>query len=301
MNTRRTKLTSLAHQWTPRFVVLPSAIIILVFVYGFILFTAYLAFTSSRFVIRPVFDWVGIVNFQRLFTLPHWRIALRNLGIFGGGYMLLTTVGGLLLAIFINQYVVGENIFRPIYLYPMAISFIVTGTAWKWFLDPGIGVQAIIRQWGWAEFTFTWIKSNDLAILCVIIAAVWQATGFVMTIFLAGLRAINPSIVEAARVDGTNNFMLYRKIIIPQLSPSFLSAFVILGHLAIKSYDLVVALTNGGPGQATELPSTFVYSYIFFRNQVNIGSSSAVIMLIAIAIFVVPYIIRELREEHGGY
>ena len=296
--TRRVKLDRFAHQWTPRFVILPSAIIILVFVYGFILYSSYLSFTSSRFVIRPVYDWVGIANFVKLFTLPHWQIALANLGIFGGGYILITTASGLFLAILINQYVVGENILRPIYLYPMAISFIVTGTAWKWFLDPSIGLQAIMQQAGWMEFTFGWIKDNNLAIYCVIIAAVWQATGFVMTIFLAGLRAINPSIIEAARVDGTSNFLLYTKIIIPQLSAAFLSVFVILGHLAIKSYDLVIALTGGGPGQATELPSTFVYSYIFFRNTVNVGSSAAVIMIIAISIFIIPYIIKELREDH---
>lgn len=295
--TRRLQLGNLAHQWMPRFVVFPSAVAILVFVYGFILFTFYISFTSSKILPFFVFDWVGFENFQVLFSQSLWIATLKNLAVFGGGYIAFTIIIGLVLAIFINQYIVGEKILRPIYLYPMAISFIVTGTAWKWFLDPGIGLQAIVNGWGWESFTFTWIKDNDLAIFCVIIAAVWQATGFVMTIFLAGLRAVNQSMVEAARVDGAGSFRLYFNIVMPQLAPSFLSAFVILGHLAIKSYDLVVALTSGGPGTATWLPSTFMFEFTFTRRQAAVGSGAAVIMLILISMLIVPYIRREIKGE----
>ena len=293
----RQHLSKFLHGWTPRFVLFPSALVILVFVYGFILFTLYLSFTSSK--ILPIFDWVALSNYRTLFTLPHWITALKNLGIFGLCYLVISIGAGLILAILLNQYIVGEHVIRPVYLYPMAISFIVTGTAWKWFLDPGIGLQAIMHKWGWSSFRFEWIKDNDLAIYCVVIAAVWQATGFVMTIFLAGLRSINITTVEAARVDGASSFLLYRRVIIPQLSPSFLSALVILGHLAIKSYDLVIALTNGGPGRATELPSTFMYSYTFTRNQMGVGATSAIIMLIAIAIIIVPYIRKEIKEDNA--
>ena len=295
--TGRRHQSNFLHEWTPRFVLFPSALIILICVYGFILFTFYLSFTSSK--ILPIFDWIGFSNYRAIFNLSHWIIALKNLGIFGSCYLVISVGAGLMLAILLNQYIVGENIIRPVYLYPMAISFIVTGTAWKWFLDPGIGLQAILQKWGWSTFRFEWIKDNDLAIFCVVIAAIWQATGFIMTIFLAGLRSINVTTVEAARVDGASNFTLYWKVIIPQLSPSFLSAIVILGHLAIKSYDLVIALTNGGPGLATALPSTFMYSYTFTRNQMGIGATSAIIMLIAIAIFIVPYIRREMRREYA--
>lgn len=288
-----------AHTWVPRFVILPSATAILIFVYGFILFTLYIAFTSSKILPFFVYDWVGLQNFIDLFSQSLWIATLKNLLVFGGGYILLTILIGLTLAIFIDQYIVGEKVLRPIYLYPMAISFIVTGTAWKWFLDPGIGLQAIINEWGWEGFAFTWIKDNDFAIYCVIIAAVWQATGFVMTIFLSGLRAINRSTVEAARVDGAGNLRLYSKIIVPQLAPSFLSAFVILGHLAIKSYDLVVALTSGGPGTATWLPSTFMFEFTFTRRQAAIGSGAAVIMLIAISMIIIPYIRREIKGEQA--
>jgi glucose/mannose transport system permease protein len=152
-----------------------------------------------------------------------------------------------------------------------------------------------MRLWGWESFTFTWIKDNTMAIYCIVIAAIWQSSGFVMAMFLAGLRGIDNEIIKAAQIDGASNFNLYRRIIIPMLRPAFLSVFVVLAHLAIKSYDLVIALTNGGPGRATELPATFMYSYTFTRNEMGIGASSAVIMLMMIASVIVPYLYSELR------
>jgi glucose/mannose transport system permease protein len=177
----------------------------------------------------------------------------------------------------------------------MALSFIVTGTAWKWLLDPGIGLEHTFHLWGWESFHFGWIKDRNYAIYCVVLAAVWQTSGFVMAMFLAGLRGIDNEIIKAAQIDGASNFNLYRRIIIPILRPAFLSVFVVLAHLAIKSYDLVIALTNGGPGRATELPATFMYSYTFTRNEMGIGASSAVIMLMMIASVIVPYLYSELR------
>ena len=213
---------------------------------------------------------------------------------------MICTAIGLGLAILLDQKIRGEGVLRPIYLYPMAISFIVTGTAWKWFLDPGIGVERIIRLWGFSDFTFDWIKDTQMAIYCVVIAAVWQSSGFVMAMFLAGLRGIDNEIIKAAQIDGATNFKLYKRIIIPMLRPAFLSAFVVLAHLAIKSYDLVIALTNGGPGRATELPATFMYSYTFTRNSMGIGAASAVIMLMMIASVIIPYIYAEVGGGNRG-
>ena len=139
-----------------------------------------------------------------------------------------------------------------------------------------------------------------MAIYCVVIAAVWQSTGFVMAMFLAGLRGIDNEILKAAQIDGASAPKLYRRIIIPQLRPAFLSAFVVLAHMAIKSYDLVIALTNGGPGRATELPATFMYSYTFTRNQMGVGAASAIIMLMMIAAVIVPYLYAEIREQRDG-
>ena len=285
-------------EFLPRIVLAPSFAAVLIFVYGFIIFTGYLSFTDSK--ILPSFDFVGWKNYVRLWSLPNWWIALENLAIFASLYIVICTAIGLGLAILLDQKIRGEGVLRPIYLYPMAISFIVTGTAWKWFLDPGIGVERIVRLWGFSDFTFDWIKDTRMAIYCVVIAAVWQSSGFVMAMFLAGLRGIDNEIIKAAQIDGATNFKLYKRIIIPMLRPAFLSAFVVLAHLAIKSYDLVIALTNGGPGRATELPATFMYSYTFTRNSMGIGAASAVIMLMMIASVIIPYIYAEVGGGNRG-
>ena len=276
-------------------VLVPTVLVSLVFVYGFILFTIYLSFTNSTLL--PSFDWVGIKNYVQLFQLEHWHIALRNMLIFFVLYIGLSTILGLFLAILIDLSRVGETIFRPIFLYPMAISLIVTGTAWKWFLDPGIGLENIMQQWGFENFQFDWIKTAGLSIYTVVIAGIWQVSGFIMVIFLAGLRGVDDATVESGVVDGATSFQVYTRIVIPQLSPSFLSAFVILGHMAIKSYDLVVALTGAGPGRSSALPSTFMYSYTFSRMQMAIGAASAVVMLLMMAVIVVPYIREQVRDR----
>jgi glucose/mannose transport system permease protein len=279
----------------PRIVLAPSFAVVLLFVYGFIIFTAYLSFTDSKML--PSFGLVGMLNYERLWKLPHWWRALSNLGIFGSLYIVICTVLGLSLAILLDQKIRAEGVLRPIYLYPMALSFIVTGTAWKWFLDPGIGIEQVVQSWGFENFRFNWIKDRNMAIYTVVLAAVWQSSGFVMAMFLAGLRGIDNEIVRAAQMDGASSWKLYRRIVIPMLRPIFLSAFVVLAHLAIKSYDLVVALTNGGPGQATELPATFMYSYTFTRNSMGIGAASATVMMMMIASIIVPYLYAELRPE----
>jgi glucose/mannose transport system permease protein len=279
----------------PKLVLAPSLAIVIVFVYGFIAFTFALSFTDSR--ILPSFGWVGWQNYERLFSLRNWNTALVNLAIFGTLYIVICCALGLALAILLDQRIRAEGFIRTVYLYPMALSFIVTGTAWKWFLDPGIGLEAVVRSWGWESFAFGWIKDSQMAIYTIVIAAVWQTSGFVMAMFLAGLRGIDGEMLKAAQIDGASNWALYRRIVIPQLRPAFMSAFVVLAHMAIKSYDLVIALTGGGPGTATELPATFMYSYTFTRNQMGIGAASAVIMLMMIAAIIVPYLWSELRER----
>lgn len=281
--------------WLPKVVLAPSLAVTLLFVYGFIAFTVVLSFTGSKML--PKWDFIGFENYAKLFALQHWSTAVTNLAVFATLYIVICTLVGLALAIFLDQKIRGEGLLRPIYLYPMALSFIVTGTAWKWFLDPGIGLEKTMRLWGWESFSFTWIKDNDMAIYTIVIAAVWQTSGFVMAMFLAGLRGIDNEILKAAQIDGASNWQLYRRIVIPLLRPAFLSAFVILFHLAIKSYDLVVALTGGGPGRSTEMPATFMYSYTFTRNQMGIGASSAVIMLMTIAAIMIPYLYSELKEK----
>jgi len=281
-------------EWLPRIVIAPSFLLVLLFVYGFILYTGYLSMTNSKML--PSSEWVGFANCTKLFKLRHWDTAITNLAIFGILYIVICSCLGLFLAIMLDQQIRGEGFIRPIYLYPMALSFIVTGTAWKWFLDPGIGIEHTMHLWGWESFHFDWIKNRNYAIYTVVMAAVWQSSGFVMAMFLAGLRGVDSEIIKAAQIDGASGFRIYRKIIIPMMRPVFLSAFVVLAHLAIKAYDLVIALTGGGPGQATELPATFMYSYTFTRNQMGVGASSAIIMLVMIFSIIIPYVYCEIKS-----
>ena len=279
----------------PRLVLAPSFAIVLVFVYGFIGWTIVLSFTRSRMM--PLYQFTGFDSYVRLWSQPNWYMALHNIAIFGVLYIGFCTALGLLLAILLDQRIRAEGVLRTVYLYPMAISFIVTGTAWKWFLNPGLGLERTMHAWGWTSFHFDWLISTKMAIYTVVIAGVWQATGFCMAMFLAGLRGIDGEILKAAQIDGASAFATYRRIVIPMLRPVFLSVVIVLAHMAIKSYDLVIALTGGGPGNATELPSTFMYSYTFSRNQMSVGAASAVIMLMTIAAVIVPYLYSELRER----
>ena len=288
-------MKNFAQTWLPKLVLGPSFLLIVVFVYGFIAYSGWLSFTDSKML--PSNGFVGWDNYERLFTRRHWNTALMNLWVFGGLYILICSCLGLFLAILLDQKIRAEGVIRPIYLYPMALSFIVTGTAWKWFLDPGIGLESIVQGWGFESFEFRWIKDRSMAIYTVVIAAVWQSSGFVMAMFLAGLRGVDNEIIKAAQIDGATGFRIYSRIIIPLMRPVFLSAFVVLAPLGIKSYDLVIALTGGGPGRATELPATFMYSYTFTRNEMGVGAASAMIMLIMIFSIIVPYVYSELRGE----
>lgn len=283
------------NRWLPALTITPSLILVAACVYGFIAFTIYLSFTTST--LMPQFELADEVPYNRLFRLSNFALAAKNLGVFSVLYVGLSLLLGMLMAILIDQKIRGETVFRSIFLYPMALSFIVTGTAWKWILDPSIGFERTVRALGYPDFVFDWIKDGDMAIYCVVIAAVWQTSGFVMALFLAGLRGVDTEVMNAARVDGAKGWRMYWRIVIPQLGPSFISSFVILAHMAIKSYDLVIALTGGGPGRATWLPSVFVYQYTFTRNEMALGAASAVMMLLAIGVVVVPYIRGELRQK----
>ena len=293
---RRTVATRLG-ALLPKIVLAPSFAITLVFVYGFILWTVYLSFTRSR--ILPIYDLVGFDAYYRLWSQPNWYMAIKNLAIFGVLYISLCIAIGLFIAILMDQRIRAEGVLRPIFLYPMALSFVVTGTAWKWFLNPGLGLEKTMHNLGWESFKFDWLINTDMAIYTIVIAGVWQASGFIMAMFLAGLRGIDGEIIKAAQIDGASNTAIYRRIIIPMLRPVFLSAVIVLAHMAIKSYDLVIALTGGGPGNATELPSTFMYSYTFTRSQMAVGSASAVMMLMGITAIIVPYLYSELREKRS--
>jgi glucose/mannose transport system permease protein len=280
-------------RWLPRLVIAPSFLVSLVFVYGFIAWNGALSFTTSRLL--PRWQWAGLTQYQALLASERWWLACRNLALFAALFISLSLAIGLVLAILLDQRIRAEGALRTIFLYPMALSFIVTGTAWKWMLNPGLGLEQVMHQLGFSGFTFDWLVREDRAIYTIVIAAVWQSSGFAMALFLAGLRGIDDAIIKAAQIDGASLPRIYWRIIIPTLRPVLFSTVIILAHIAIKSFDLVIALTSGGPGFATDMPATFMYSMAFTRGQIGVGAASAMMMLATIAALVVPYLFSELR------
>ena len=282
--------------WLPKLVIAPAFVLGFAFIYGFMVWNGVLSVTGSRML--PNYDeFVGLDQYRQLFEMDRWWVALKNLGIFSvlyvGGSMLI----GMVLAIFLDQKVRGEGALRTIYLYPMALSFIVTGTAWKWILNPSLGLEKLMHDLGWSSFHFDWLVQSETAIYCVIIAGIWQSAGFAMALFLAGLRGIDDSIIKAAQIDGASLPRIYWRIILPILRPVVFSTILVLAHLSIKSFDLVMALTAGGPGYATDVPATFMFVMSFTRGQIGLGAASATMMLATVAAIVVPYLYSELRAK----
>ncbi|WP_424943816.1 carbohydrate ABC transporter permease [Aliiroseovarius crassostreae] len=289
-------MTEWLERHIPKMVLAPSFFAILVFVYGFIAWTAWVSLTRSRLL--PKYEVEGLIQYERLFASPRFDTAMMNLFIFGTLFIIISMVLGLLIAILLDQKIRTEGVLRTIYLYPMALSMIVTGTAWKWIMNPGLGIEKMVRDWGFESFSFDWVIDPDMAIYAVVIAGVWQASGFVMALFLAGLRSVDGEIIKAAQVDGIPNWRIYSAIIIPSMAPIFLSAFIVLAHLAIKSFDLVIALTGGGPGYATDLPATYMYAMAFSRGDIGQAASSAMVMMGVVFAIIVPYLYSELRVKH---
>jgi len=285
--------------WIPRLVVTPALVLGFGFIYGFMIWNGVLSVTVSRML--PNYELVGLAQYAKLWEMDRWWVALSNLAIFGVGYVAGTMALGVFLAILLDQKVRAEGFIRTVYLYPMALSFVVTGTAWKWLLNPSMGLEKLMHDWGWDSFEFGWLVQSDMAIYCVVIAGIWQSAGFAMALFLAGLRGIDDSIIKAAQMDGASLPRIYWRIVLPALRPVFFSTLMVLSHLAIKSFDLIMALTSGGPGYATDVPATFMYAMSFTRGQIGLGAASATIMLCTVAALVVPYLYSELRQKNHAH
>ncbi|MCJ8297453.1 MAG: sugar ABC transporter permease [Pseudomonadales bacterium] len=279
----------------PKLVLAPSFLIVMVCIYGYILWTVALSFTKSRML--PQWEFVGFDQYDKLLNNDRWAVSSENLVVFGVLFIIICLVIGIGMAILLDQKIRQEGLLRTIYLYPMAISFIVTGTAWKWLLNPSMGIQKIVREWGFEDFTFDWLVNSEMVVFCLVIAAVWQSSGFVMALFLAGLRGVDSEMIKAAQLDGASMPTIYRRIILPTLKPVFFSAFVILSHIAIKSFDLVTALTGGGPGYSSDLPANFMYAHAFTRSQMGLGAASGVMMLGGVLAILIPYLYSELRGK----
>ena len=284
-----------AEAWLPKLVLAPGVVLGFAFIYGLMLWNGVLSVSASRML--PNYEFVGLAQYARLFEMDRWWVALKNLLVFGVGYVGGSLLLGLTLAILLDQKIRAEGALRTIYLYPMALSFVVTGTAWKWILNPSLGLEKLMHDLGWASFQFDWLVQTDTAIYCVVIAGIWQSAGFAMALFLAGLRGFDDNIIKAAQMDGASLPRIYWRVILPMLRPVVFSTLMVISHLAIKSFDLVVALTSGGPGYSSDVPATFMYAMSFTRGQIGLGAASATFMLMTIAAIVVPYLYSELRSK----
>src|SRR5271165_804750 len=287
--------------WTPRLVILPSAIASFVYVFVFTLWTLYISMSNSSLL--PSYEFVGLKPYFELWSNQRWTIAYHNLFFFSIFYVLFALAIGLALAIAIDQRVKGEAIWRTIFLYPLAISFIVTGSVWNWLYSPNAGIEYLVRSLGWHDFTFRLTTSKDTAIYAIIATGIWQSSGFAMALFLAGLRSVDPDVIKAAQIDGAGPARIYRKVILPSIAPIFVAVGVVLLQFAIKTFDLVVALTRGGPGISTTFPAIYVYDLMFQRGQIAIGAAGAIMILAALAVVLIPYALwsvwRSQRAPHG--
>ena len=268
---------------------------------GFTLYTVWVSFTPSTLL--PEAGWVGLRNYSAILATRNWKLASDNLMIFGVCFLVLTSALGLLLAILMDQKLRGENVLRSIFLYPLAVSFVVTGVVWGWLLNPGLGIQKLVIDMGWSSFRFDWLIDRDRAIYTIVLAGAWQASGFAMALFLAGLRSVDADLMKAAQIDGAGPLRTYRRVILPSIWPIFIAVFVILLQFAIKTFDLAMALTGGGPGIATMLPSIVVYDFMFQRGYLGRGSAAAVLMLLFLLAVLVPYAVfqrwQKLREARA--
>jgi glucose/mannose transport system permease protein len=286
----------------PQLVLAPSLFATFVYVFVFGAWTIWISVSNSGDL--PDYSFAGFHHYAELWVNLRWRIAYTNLFLFSALYVIGTMVIGLALAILIDQRIRAEALFRTIYLYPLAISFVVTGTVWRWLFSPTTGFESMMHQLGWTGFKFDWIVQRELAIYTVVLTGIWQASGFVMALFLAGLRSVDPDLIKAAQIDGASMPRIYRRIILPAIGPIFIAVSVVLLQFAIKTFDLIIAMTQGGPGISTTMPANYVYDLIFQRGQLAEGAAAAMMILVALALILVPYTIwtnlRQRREARGA-
>ena len=264
-----------------------------VFVGGTI-WTIVYSFTKSGLL--PKLKFVGLKQYDRLWGTPKWLISIENIAIYGICMLIFVFLIGFILAALIDQKVRFENTFRTIILYPYAMSFVVTGLVWQWILNPEFGIQKIVRDLGWEAFEFNPIYDADIAIFGVLIAGLWQGSGLVMVLMLAGLRGIDQEVWKAARVDGISTGKTYIFVVIPMMRPVFITTLVLVSTGIVKLYDLIVAQTGGGPGIATEVPAKYVYDTMFQANNLGQGFAASTMMLVTVAIVVIPWAILEFGE-----
>lgn len=275
---------------------LPSVILIGIFVYGFIGRTMYVSMSNWRGMV-PDYTFVGLKNYRTLFTLHRFRVGVRNNVVFTVIFIPACIVLGFFMAFLLDQKVKFEAFFRNIFLFPMALSFVITGTVWAWIFNPQAGLNILLDKMGLGFLQSGWVTDPNVALYSVIIAATWQMAGFTMAMYLAGLRGIPIELREAAQVDGASEWQLYQKVIIPLLHPITVSAVVVLGHISLKIFDLIFVMTGGGPALATDVPGVYMFTATFRQDLFNRGAAIGTIMLLMVAIVIVPYLAYSMRAE----
>lgn len=276
-------------------VLIPAGVVAFYFIWGFGAYTAFLSFTQSNFL--PNHRWVGWQQYGALFQDDRWWTAYGNMFVFGSLYLIGCLALGLLLAVLLDRVSQGEIFFRTIYLYPMSLSLVITGLAWQWILTPTVGIQSLVRRAGVEGFVFDWLVDPNKAIYTIAFAAIWHGTGLIMILFLSGIKSVSPEIWLAARVDNIPTWRIYVHIIIPQLRPILLTAVMLLAFNVVRSFDVVVALTKGGPGFASDVPARYVFDYFFERGKIGRGAAAAVVMVLTMIVLITPYLLREIRRK----
>jgi len=289
-------------KWTPILFITPSIVAVGIFVYGFISWTSFISFTKWNDVL-PDYTLAGFENYRKLFNNMRFQIDLQNTLVFTVIFVIFSLLIGLLLAVLIDQRIKGEGIFRNLFLLPMAVSFIVSGVIWRWLFNPGsiqlgnIGVNQLFEKVGLNFLICGWYTDPDIGIKAVAIAAIWQFSGYTMALYLAGLRGIPLELREAAAIDGANQWKIFYYITLPFLRPITFGAIIILGHISLKIFDLVVAMTGSGPAFSSDVPAFFMYDTTFRGNHFAQGASIAIILLLLVSLLIIPYLITTFRKE----
>ncbi|WP_439154030.1 carbohydrate ABC transporter permease [Yoonia sp.] len=288
----------LFHNLMAKIASIPMILTAVVVFLGGTTWTVVYSFTGSRMLPRT--NWVGLDQYERLWASDRWIISIKNLALYGVCSMIFTLVVAFTLAALLDRKIRFEGAFRTIFLYPFALSFVVTGLAWQWILNPDFGLQSVVRSWGWESFTFNPLNDPDTVMFGLLIAGLWQGTGLIMCIMLAGLRGIDEDIWKAARVDGIGTIKTYLLVIIPMMRPVFITSLVLIASGIIKLYDLVVAQTNGGPGISSEVPAKYVIEYMFRAQNLGQGFAASTMMLVSVVIILIPWAYLEFGGRKNG-
>lgn len=292
----------------PFLVILPSLLLVIIFVYFFIGWTGIVSLVNWN-SLKPDFTFVGLKNYTQLLESFRFQSSLRNMIFFSLFFIVGVIVLGQLLAIFLEQKIKGKWLYRNIFLFPMAMSFVVTGVAWRWILNPDSGVNIFLQKFGFSPGWYTNVTifpgwkifkiefGLPLALIAVLIAAIWQMTGFSLAMYLAGLGNVSEELKEAAMMDGANKWQVYYKVVIPQLKPITYGLVLIMLQISLKIFDLVYTMTGSGPNFVTDMPAVYMYETTFKSNFYSEGASIAIMMLMMVMVFIIPYILNRKEES----